>query len=30
LVGWKAEIKGELKRIVTRRDRRDRGGRDWD
>jgi hypothetical protein len=30
LVGWEAEIEGQLKRVVTRGDRRDRGGRNWD
>jgi hypothetical protein len=30
LVGWEAKIKSQLKRVVTRGDRRNRGGRDWD
>jgi hypothetical protein len=30
LVGWEAKIKGQLKGIVTRGDRRNRGGRNRD
>ena len=28
--GWETEIEGQLKGVVTRGDRCDRGGRDWD
>jgi hypothetical protein len=30
LIGWKAKIEGQLQRVVTRGNRRDRGSRDWD
>jgi hypothetical protein len=30
LVGWEAKIKGQLKRVVARGDRRNRGGCDRD